>query len=256
MKVVILAGGFGTRISEETDNKPKPMIPIGNWPILVHIMMIYSHFGHKDFLVACGYKGEYIKEYFSNFRHHNSDLFVDLESGHLEHTNIRVPKWKIGCIDTGQNTMTGGRVRRLRDHIGNERFMVTYGDGVGDIDIAKLVAFHESHGKLATVTAVRPPARFGALKLDDDRVLSFNEKSNADVGWINGGFFVFEPDFLDLIDGDGTHLETDPMTRLVEADELRAFQHDGFWQPMDTLREHRNLVQMWETGTAPWKLWD
>jgi glucose-1-phosphate cytidylyltransferase len=255
MQTIILAGGLGTRISEETGSKPKPMVQIGEWPILVHIMMMYASAGYQDFLVACGYKGHVLKEYFVNFRRYNSDLFIDLSSGSVDSQNVNVPDWRVGCIDTGLDTMTGGRVRRLKNLIGNNRFMVTYGDGVSNVDIADVVAFHESHGKLATVTAVHPPPRFGTLKLDASTVESFDEKSHGDVGWINGGFFVFEPEVLDLIDDDDTKLEAEPMNRLVEAKQLEAYKHDGFWQPMDTQREHRNLVEMWESGAAPWKSW-
>ena len=255
MKTVILAGGMGTRISEETVLRPKPMVAVGEWPILVHIMMIYSYHGYNDFVIACGYKSEVIKEYFLNFRHHNSDLYIDLGQGEVKTRNAQVPDWKIACVETGSDTMTGCRLRRLKPLLSGERFMVTYGDAVANIDIAALVAFHESHGKLATVTAVRPPARFGALHLSGSSVTGFDEKSPTDVGWINGGFFVFETDVLDLIDGDGTKLETDPMLRLVAANQLEAYCHDEFWQPMDTLRERNILNELWISGDAPWKVW-
>ncbi|MCW5979511.1 MAG: glucose-1-phosphate cytidylyltransferase [Bryobacteraceae bacterium] len=255
MKVVVLAGGRGTRLSEETTRKPKPMVEIGGRPMLWHIMNIYAAHGYKDFLVACGYKAELIKEYFHNFAIINSDYVVDLRDG--SRTVVSGPgiDWKVGLIDTGLDTMTGGRVLRLRRWIGGEAFMVTYGDGVGDIDIARLAAFHRAHGKLATVTAVHPPARFGGLMLEGDRVVEFSEKPQTGEGWINGGFFVFDPKVLDYLSGDEAILERDPLERLAGEGQLRAYKHTGFWQPMDTLREKELLETLWATGKAPWKTW-
>lgn len=255
MKTVILAGGLGTRLAEETDVRPKPMVEIGGKPILWHIMNIYAAHGCDDFLVACGYKGEVIKEYFANYHLHTSDLFVDLATGRVERVESRGPSWRVGCIDTGLGTGTGGRLARLRRHLGGERFMVTYGDGVGDVDVSALLAFHAAHGRLATVTAVHPPARFGGLELDGDRVAHFVEKPPAQSGRINGGFLVFEPGVLDYIDGDAIMLEREPLHRLARDGELMAFRHDGFWQPMDTLREKQELERLWQGGAAPWKVW-
>ncbi len=252
MKTVILAGGLGTRLAEETDVKPKPMVEIGGKPMLWHVMSIYGRHGFRDFVVACGYKGEVIKEYFANFRIHTSDLFVDLGTGEAKALSSRAPDWRVWCVDTGQDVMTGGRILRLRDHLSDGTFMATYGDGVGDVDIGGLAAFHRAHGKLATVTAVRPPARFGNLTLDGDRVASFSEKAPIHEGQINGGFFVFEPQALDYIDGDDTRLEDAPLRRLAEDGQLMAFQHEGFWRPMDTLREKRELEALWLSGAAPW----
>ncbi len=252
MKVVILAGGRGTRLAEETSVRPKPMVEIGGKPIIWHIMSIYARHGFKDFLVACGYKGEMIKEYFHNFFVHNSDYMIDLRDGSRTVVATNGIDWRVGVIDTGVDTMTGGRILRLRKWIGDETFMVTYGDGLGDIDIRALIAFHRSHGKLATVTAVHPPARFGALVLDGDIVSEFAEKPQAGEGWINGGFFVFEPGVLDYIEGDQTSLEQDPLERLAMNRQLVAFRHPGFWQPMDTLREKQILESLWASGNAPW----
>jgi glucose-1-phosphate cytidylyltransferase len=256
MQVVILAGGRGTRLGEETVTKPKPMVEIGGRPILWHIMNIYASHGYKDFLVACGYKGELIKEYFHNFSIFTSDYIVDLRDGSRTVVNRSGIDWRIGVIDTGLDTMTGGRLLHLRRWIGEETFMVTYGDGVADVDISSLVAFHRSHGKLATVTAVRPPARFGGLVLDGDGVREFSEKPQAGEGWINGGFFVFEPGVLGYIAGDHVSLEREPLERLAEDRQLMAFRHAGFWQPMDTLREKQLLESLWVTAKAPWKIWD
>ena len=255
MKVVLLAGGRGTRLAEETTLRPKPMVEIGGRPIIWHIMNIYASHGFSDFVVACGYKAEMIKEYFHSFYIHSNDYIVDLRNGSLELLNPPRLDWRIAVIDTGMETMTGGRVLRLKQWLCGERFMVTYGDGVGDVDLRRLLAFHKSHGKLATVTAVRPPARFGGLQLDSDRVTTFSEKPQTGEGWINGGFFVFEPGVLDYLEGDESILEREPLERLAADGQLMAFRHDGFWQPMDTARERDLLEKMWASGEAPWKSW-
>jgi glucose-1-phosphate cytidylyltransferase len=255
MKVVILAGGRGTRLQEETVVRPKPMVEIGGRPILWHIMKMYASHGFKEFLIACGYKGEMIKEYFGNFFLHESDYIVDLRDGSFEVMNSGDLDWRVGVVDTGQETMTGGRILRLRSWIGEEPFMVTYGDGLGSVDISALVEFHRGQSGLATVTAVRPPARFGELLLDGSRVKEFSEKPQAREGWINGGFFVFEPGIFRYLDGDGSILERAPLQHLARDGELAAFRHDGFWQPMDTLREREQLEQLWATGEALWKCW-
>ncbi|HEY9382272.1 MAG TPA: glucose-1-phosphate cytidylyltransferase [Gemmatimonadales bacterium] len=254
MKVVILAGGRGTRIAEETATRPKPMVEIGGKPLLWHIMAHYAGYGYKDFLVACGYKGELIKEYFRNAFLGSSDFVVELKDGSVQVLNPPVLDWRVGLIDTGLETMTGGRLRRLAGWIGRETFMATYGDGVADIDVRALLEFHRRHGKLGTVTAVRPPARFGGLVLDDGRVREFTEKSQTDVGWINGGFFVFEPGVFDYLEGDDTVLERAPLERLAADSELMAFKHTGFWQPMDTIRDREHLEALWNSGQAPWKV--
>ena len=255
MKVIILAGGRGTRLAEETSARPKPMIEIGGRPMLWHIMNIYAAHGFADFIVACGYRGELIKEYFHNFRIRNSDYVIDLQDGTIKVLNGANSNWRIGVFDTGMDTMTGGRIRRLRDHLGNEPFMVTYGDGLADLDVRALVEFHRSHGKMATVTAVRPPARFGGLQLQGDLVEAFSEKPQTGEGWINGGFFVFETGVLDYLEGDQTVLEREPLERLAEDGQLMAFRHEGFWQAMDTLREKQYLEALWEQGSAAWKVW-
>ena len=256
MKVVILAGGQGTRLAEETTIRPKPMVEIGGKPVLWHIMQIYASHGYKDFLVACGYKGEVIKEYFHNFFVRTSDYFVDLRNGSLNVVNPNGIDWQIGVIDTGLETMTGGRVLRLKKWIDQTPFMVTYGDGLGNVNISSLVAFHRSHGKLATVTAVRPPARFGELVLKDDMVCEFSEKPQTGEGWINGGFFVFEPQVFEYLSGDQSILEREPLERLASDGQLVAFRHEGFWHPMDTIRDRQLLESLWAGGTAPWKVWD
>jgi glucose-1-phosphate cytidylyltransferase len=253
MKVAILAGGLGTRLAEETSRIPKPMVEIGSKPILWHIMMIYSHFGFNEFAVACGYKGELIKEYFHNFALRNNDYSIRLSDGFTQVLNAKSRDWTVSVIDTGLDTMTGGRVRRLSPFLGEGTFMVTYGDGVGDVDVRRLLDFHRAHGRLATVSAVRPPSRFGALDLDGD--CCFSEKPQIGEGWINGGFFVFEPEVVELIDGDSTVLERGPLETLAARGELVAYRHEGFWQPMDTLREKQLLEQLWMSGKAPWKVW-
>lgn len=255
MKVIILAGGRGTRLAEETTVRPKPMVEIGGKPIIWHIMKIYACYGFKDFLVACGYKGEMIKEYFHNYFMHNSDYVIDLKDGSRQIIKSNGDDWRVGMIDTGLDTMTGGRILRLRDWIGSESFMVTYGDGVANVDIHALVDFHRAHGRLATVTAVRPPARFGGLNLNGDTVAEFSEKPQAGEGWINGGFFVFESGIFDFLSDDQTILEREPLEKLASSDQLMAYRHTGFWQPMDTLRDKYLLEELWSTGRAPWKIW-
>jgi len=256
MKAVILAGGLGSRLSEETVARPKPMVEIGGCPILWHILKIYSAHGIQEFLICLGYKGYLIKEYFVNYFVHMSDITVDVAKNHLEvHQNNAEP-WKVTLVDTGPDTMTGGRLKRVRDYLGDEDFCFTYGDGVGNINISQLIAFHKAHGKLATVTAVQPPGRFGALILSDqNQVLGFQEKPQGDSGWINGGFFVLNPKVIEYIEGDTIFWERDPMERLVAENQLSAYLHQGFWQPMDTLRDKNYLEELWEKGNAPWKVW-
>jgi len=256
MKAVILAGGFGTRLSEETILKPKPMIEIGGNPILIHIMNIYSYYGVNDFIVCCGYKGYVIKEYFANYYMHMSDLTVDLQSGDIEYYNCKAEPWKITLIDTGINTMTGGRLKRVQEYVGNETFMLTYGDGVTDVDINKLLEFHKNQGKVATVTAVQPSGRFGALNIGNSgKVNKFMEKPDGDGAWINGGFFVLEPEVFDYIKDDKTIFEKEPLERLAKDNKLSAYKHKGFWKPMDTLRDKNVLEEMWKSGEAPWAVW-
>jgi glucose-1-phosphate cytidylyltransferase len=251
MKVILLAGGFGTRLAEYTDVIPKPMVPVGGKPILWHIMKTYAHFGHKDFYVALGYKSEVIKEYFLNYRALNSDFTVDLSSGNVVPHQVDPVDWKVTLVNTGDASMTGGRVKRMRQFIGKETCMLTYGDGVADIDLDALLAFHRSHGRMVTVSAVRPAARFGELEMDGSRVSNFQEKPQLHEGWINGGFFVIEPAFFDLIEGDGTMLEREPLEQAVKAGELMAYHHHGFWHCMDTKRDHELLESLWAKG-APW----
>lgn len=255
MKVVILAGGHGTRLSEETSRIPKPMVEIGGLPILLHIMKIYDSFGFKDFVVACGFKGAVIKEYFYRFAVINSDWTINLADGFRRQELGRIPEWSVTLVDTGLNTMTGGRLRRLRHYITDELFLVTYGDGVADVNIQKLVEFHEGHGRLATVTAVRPPARFGHLEINGDLVTEFSEKAQAGEGWINGGFLVLHKSVLDRIAGDESSLEHELLRDLASENQLAAYRHDGFWLPMDTLRDRNLLEQLWAAGSAPWKIW-
>lgn len=251
MKVILLAGGFGTRISEYTDSIPKPMIPIGGKPILWHIMKTFSKFGHKDFLVALGYKAHVVKDFFLGYKELNSDFTVDLRTGKVESHQTDSEDWKVTLVDTGENSMTGGRVLRLKDYVGEETCLLTYGDGVADIDLDALLAFHKSHGKMITVTAVRPAARFGELEFDGNKVTSFKEKPQLHTGWINGGYFVVEPSFFDLIDGDETMLEREPLERAVALGQLMAYFHEGFWHCMDTKRDHELLETLWHQG-APW----
>jgi glucose-1-phosphate cytidylyltransferase len=257
MKVVILAGGLGTRLSEETQVKPKPMAEIGEHPMLWHIMKGYGEQGFTDFVVCLGYKGYVIKEYFANYFLHNSDVTFDLQGRAMSVHGNNVEPWQVTLVDTGAATQTGGRVKRIAPFVSDGTFMMTYGDGVADVDLGALVAFHEAHGRLATVTAVQPPGRFGALDLAEDgaTVRSFVEKPQGDGAWMNGGFFVLEPGVLDAIDGDGTAFEREPLERLARNGQLRAFRHRGFWQPMDTLRDKRILEDLWASGTAPWKTW-
>ncbi|OGC92572.1 MAG: glucose-1-phosphate cytidylyltransferase [candidate division Zixibacteria bacterium RBG_16_53_22] len=257
MKVVILAGGFGTRISEESHLKPKPMIEVGERPILWHIMKGYSYHGFNEFVICLGYKGYSIKEYFAHYFLHESDVTFDfLGPGSREVHSHTAEPWKVTLVDTGLETATGGRVKRIRPYIGNETFMLTYGDGVSDIDIRLLVALHKSHGKLATITATQPGGRFGALDLaEDDRVRGFKEKPKGDGGWINAGFFVFEPQVFDYIAGDPIFLEKEPMDKLAREGQLVAHRHRGFFQPMDTLRDKNLLDELWKSGKAPWKVW-
>lgn len=255
MKTVILAGGLGTRLSEETQVRPKPMVEVGGHPMLWHIMNSYAHHGFIDFIVALGYKGDSIKDYFLNFHTRNSNLSIDLATGQTKIKEGSQTPWKVNLVDTGLSTQTGGRIKRLSDWLDEEVFMLTYGDGVANLDLRALLDFHRSHGKLATVTAVRPPARFGGLALNGDSVTRFMEKPQAGDGWINGGFFVLDRRVLEFIDGDNTLWEREPLERLADRGQLQAFRHEGFWQPMDTLRERNLLEDMWTSGQAPWKVW-
>lgn len=255
MKAVILAGGLGTRISEETSIRPKPMVEIGGKPILWHIMKSYSTYGINEFIICLGYRSYVIKEYFANYFLHMSNVTFDMALNKMEvHQNNAEP-WKVTLVDTGDSTMTGGRIKRIGAYLGDEDFCCTYGDGVGNVDIDKLIAFHKAQGRLATLTATQPPGRFGALDLQGTQVKGFHEKPQGDGGWINGGFFVLSPKVLDYIDGDDTAWEKAPMERLAQAGQLAAYLHQGFWQPMDTLRDKTNLEELWATGNAPWKTW-
>lgn len=255
MKAVILAGGLGTRISEESHLKPKPMIEVGGKPIIWHIMKIYSHFGIHDFVICLGYKGYLLKEYFANYFLHMSDVTFDMAQNRMQIHDQYAEPWRVTLVDTGESTMTGGRLKRVRKYLGEETFCMTYGDGVADIDLAALLAFHRNHGKQATVTAVQPPGRFGALEIEGAQVRSFQEKPHGDGGWINGGFFVLEPSVLDSIEGDATIWEQEPMRQLAQHHELMSYFHHGFWQPMDTLRDRNLLEERWQSGHAPWQLW-
>lgn len=255
MKVAILAGGLGTRLQEETIVRPKPMVEVGGRPILWHIMKHYAHFTHKEFVIALGYKGEMIKDYFLNYRAHASNVTVSLADGSVTVGDGSSEDWTVHLLDTGLDSMTGGRVRRVLKHIGSETVMMTYGDGVADVDLGALLAFHRRQGRLATVTAVRPPARFGAITLDGDAVARFQEKPQLGEGWINGGYFVLEPAVVDYIAGDESVFEREPLERLAHDRQLAAFRHEGFWQGMDTLRDVKLLESLWSAGTAPWRTW-
>jgi len=255
-KVVLLAGGLGSRLSEETDLRPKPMIEIGGWPIIWHIMKIYSRYGLDDFIICLGYKGYLIKEFFFNYHIHVADVTFDLQHHSTTVHRKRAEPWRVTLVETGDTTMTGGRLRRAREYIGDAPFCMTYGDGVADIDIDALLARHAKGGKLATITAVRPPGRFGSLDIDrGGSVRSFSEKTDGAGSWINGGFMVLSPKVLDYIDGDDTHFENEPLSQLSAQGQLDAYQHTGFWQPMDTLRDKRYLEDLWNSGQAPWKIW-
>jgi len=254
MKTVILAGGLGTRLSEETVLKPKPMVEIGNKPMVVHIMNIYAHYGYKEFMLALGYLGEVIKEYFLNYYYHQNNLSIDLKTGKTEVLTEACSDWKVNLIDTGLDSMTGGRLFRLRDFLKDGTFMLTYGDGVANIDIKKLLEFHKAHGKIATVTAVRPVARFGGITINNDKVLEFKEKPQTGEGWINGGFFVFEPKIFNYLHSNANVLEGEPMEKLCKDGQLMAYKHEGFWACMDTVRDRLNLEKMWQSGNAPWKI--
>ena len=254
MKAVILAGGLGTRISEETHLKPKPMIEIGGRPILWHIMKIYSAHGVNEFIICCGYKGYVIKEYFANYFLHNSDVTFDMTTNTMEVHQQKTEAWKVTLIDTGDNTNTGGRLKRIAKYIGDEDFCFTYGDGVGDINITALIDFHKKSGRKATLTATQPPGRFGAMNLEGTKIRNFQEKPQGDGGWINGGFFVLSPTVIDYIDGDETVWERQPMESLAKENEFNAYLHTGFWHPMDTLRDKNYLEELWATGKAPWKI--
>ena len=255
MKAVILAGGLGTRISEESGSKPKPMVEIGGKPILWHIMKIYSSHGINDFIVCCGYKGYLIKEYFANYFLHMSDVTFDMSNNSMEVHHKKAEPWKVTLVDTGELTQTGGRLKRVSDYLDGD-FCMTYGDGLSSINIRQLIQFHQSHKKLATVTAVQPPGRFGAMDIEGSQVHSFQEKPHGDGGWVNGGFFVLNPTALNLIPGDSTIWEQEPLKILSQQGQLEAFRHDGFWQPMDTLRDKNRLEELWTNGDAPWKVWN
>lgn len=257
MRVAILAGGVGSRLSEETVVKPKPMVEIGGRPILWHIMMHYHHYGFKEFVIALGYKGEYIKKYMADYCSLNGNLTINMANGRIRpHQDANPVEWVVDLVETGQATLTGGRIKRLRPYLNNETFMLTWGDGVSSVDLHELLEFHRSHGKLATVTAVRPPARFGRIELDGERVQEFSEKPQLSEGWINGAFFVLEPAVLDYIEGDETQWEREPMENLARAGQLMAYRHEGFWQCMDTLRDKVLLEKLWQSGEAPWKTWE
>jgi glucose-1-phosphate cytidylyltransferase len=256
MKAVILAGGLGTRISEETHLRPKPMVEIGHKPILWHIMKSYSAYGVTDFIICCGYKGYIIKEYFANYALHMSDITFDLQANNMSIHQRKVEPWKVTLVETGEETMTGGRLKRVADYVRNEEcFCFTYGDGVSNVDIAASIAFHKEHGRLATVTAVRPPGRYGSLAIDEEEVMGFSEKPPGDGGFVNGGYFVLSPRVIDYIEGDATPWEVGPLERLALDRQMKAFVHTGFWQPMDTMRDKIYLESLWNTGRAPWKVW-
>lgn len=257
MKAVLLAGGLGTRIAEESDQKPKPMVEIGGRPLLWHIMKTYSHHGIKEFVICLGYKGYVIKEFFAHYYRHTADMHIDLKSGDIEIIDSQAEDWKVTLIDTGMDTMTGGRLKRIRPYLDDATFCLTYGDGLADIDIGAELDFHRQHGKLATVAAVQPPGRFGVLNMSEQGlVTSFVEKSSNEIGWINGGFFVLEPEAIDYIDGDDTSWELAPLENLAKDGQLQAFRHHGFWQPCDTLRDKRLLEKLWQGGHGPWCVWN
>ncbi len=258
MKAVILAGGYGTRLSEETSVRPKPMVEIGEKPIIWHIMKIYSHYGINDFIICCGYKSYMIKEYFSNYFLHRSDVTFDLKENKMKVHQNDIEPWKITLIDTGNGTMTAGRLKRVKDYVGNETFCLTYGDGVSDVDIKKLIRFHKDHDNLATLTAVQPPGRFGTFQLarNNHKIDLFKEKPQSNNAWINGGFFVLEPEIFDYIEGDETVWEREPLRQLAQSGNLGAFRHDSFWHPMDTLHDKNNLEKLWESGNCPWHIWN
>ncbi len=258
MKTVILAGGLGTRISEESHLKPKPMIEIGGQPILWHIMKLYSHYGHNDFIICAGYKAHSIKQYFFDYCLHRSDVTFDFSrENHMTILKNIAEPWKVTVVDTGLATMTGGRVKRIQRYIGDERFLLTYGDGVSDVDIKKLISFHQSHGRLATLTAIQPGSRFGVLDIDgSQQIRQFSEKRQEDGGWVNGGFMVLEPKVFDYIQGDDTVLEREPLERLAGEGNLKAYLHSGFWQCMDTMRDKMHLEELWNKGSPPWKVWE
>lgn len=256
MKVVILAGGLGTRLSEETVVKPKPMVEIGGMPVLWHIMKIYSSYGYNDFIICLGYKGYMIKEYFANYFLHRSDVTIDLTDNSVKVHDSQAEPWKITLVDTGTDSMTGGRIKRIQRHVGNEPFMLTYGDGVGNVNIEQLVKFHKQHKKFCTVTSVQPSGRFGVLNINEEnRVHSFLEKPKGDGSWINGGYFVCEPAVFDYIDGDDTVWEKEPLEKIAGDGQMHAFKHDGFWRPMDTLKDKHDLNDMWDANEALWKIW-
>ena len=255
MKAVILAGGHGTRLSEETSLRPKPMVEVGNKPILWHIMKIYSAYGVNEFVICCGYKGYAIKEYFANYFLHMSDVTFDMTHNRMEVHQKHAEPWRVTLVDTGAETMTGGRLKRVRNYVADGNFCFTYGDGVANVDISRLVAHHEKSGKFATLTAVQPPERFGVLEIDEHVVRKFLEKPSSDSSWINGGFFVLSPDVFNYIEDDSTVWERSPMERLAQEGQLSAFHHTGFWQPMDTLRDKHLLESLWQAGSAPWKVW-
>ncbi|MCW3053160.1 MAG: rfbF [Chthonomonadales bacterium] len=255
MKVVILAGGLGSRLSEETTVRPKPMVELGGKPVLWHIMKIYTHYGLTDFVICLGYKGYVVKEYFANYFMHMSDVTFDFRTNTTTVHQHNAEPWTVTLVDTGEKTQTGGRLARVREHLGDETFCMTYGDGLGNVDISALLAFHAQHKTLATLTAVTPPGRFGVLDMTDERINRFEEKPPGGDGWINGGFFVLEPSVIDLIDGDATLWEREPLETLASRRELAAYRHTGFWQPMDTLRDKLHLEELWNSGHAPWKVW-
>ncbi len=257
MKTVILAGGFGTRISEESRFKPKPMIEVGGMPVLWHIMKEYTRYGYREFIICAGYKQEVIKKWFADYFIYNSDITFDFSQGNqMTVHNSYTEDWKVTIVDTGLNTMTGGRIKRVKSYIGNETFMMTYGDGVADIDIGKLVETHRKHGKLATLTAVQPEGRFGVMDMEGDQIKSFREKSQTDVNWINGGYMVLEPEVLDYIEGDETSFEREPLEQLAQEGQLMSYRHKGFWRCMDTLQDKQRLEELWNSGNAPWKTWE